>query len=465
MTNLVASRPATGEPAPAPAPANKPLLIGILLFVVALVVVMTLRGSGIFLLGFLGFVLALLISVSLHEGGHFWTARRFGMKATHFFVGFGPTIWSRQRGETEWGFKAIPAGGFVKIVGMTQLEEVAPGDENRAFWRQPAKQRIVVLAAGSTVHFLLAVVLIVLSSLTIGKAVELSPGVAGVAECVPATYTSTCDDPGALPAPAAAAGLQEGDVVVAVDGERVEGTLEFLRAVRSSPGEPVALTVERDGERRELTMTPAAVQRPVLGADPLMRDGEPILNADNEPVFPLETVGMIGMGIEYRQATERLGPVEALEHSGWVMEQTVTGIWTTFTEKLDTITEVYGPDRDPQGFIGIVGAGRISGEVLASDETFAFKVLSFLLLIAGLNFFVGVFNLLPLLPLDGGHIAVLLYEQARHKLKRLRGYTGDLVRVDLTKLLPLTYAVVLSFAAFTLWLLGADIVNPITLDP
>ena len=464
MTNLVASRPATGGAAPTPGPANKPLLIGIVLFVVGLVVVATLQGNGIFILGFLGFVLALLISVTLHEGGHFWTARRFGMKATHFFVGFGPTLWSRQRGETEWGVKAIPAGGFVKIVGMTQLEEVAPEDEDRAFWRQPAKQRAVVLAAGSTVHFLLAIVLIVLSSLFIGKAVELAPGVSAVAECVPATYKSACDDPGALPAPAQAAGLQEGDVVVAVDGRPIEDSLAFLRAVRASPGQPIDLTVARDGAQRELTLTPVAAERPVLGADPVMRDGEPVLDADGDPVFRTETVGLIGMGIEFRQATEQLGPIEALEHSGWVMEQTVTGIWTTFTEKLGTIAEVYGPNRDPQGFIGIYGAGRISGEVLASDETFAFKLLSFLLLIAGLNFFVGVFNLLPLLPLDGGHIAVLLFEQVRDRLKRLRGYTGELVRVDLTKLLPVTYAVVLFFAGFTLWLLGADIVNPITLN-
>jgi membrane-associated protease RseP (regulator of RpoE activity) len=210
-------------------------------------------------------------------------------------------------------------------------------------------------------------------------------------------------------------------------------------------------------------MTPAAVERPVLGADPLMRNGKPVLDDEGDEVFPMETVGAIGMGIEFRQATQRLAPVEAVGHSVDQMQLIVTGIWRTFNEKLGTITEVYGPDRDPEGFIGIVGAGRISGEVLASDETFAFKVLGFLGLIAGLNFFVGVFNLLPLLPLDGGHIAVLLFEQVRDKLKRLRGYTGDLVRVDLTKLLPLTYAVVVFFAGFTIWLLGADIVNPIRL--
>ena len=207
-------------------------------------------------------------------------------------------------------------------------------------------------------------------------------------------------------------------MVVAVDGEPVGDSLAFLRAVRAAPGEPVALTVERDGSRQDLTLTPVAVQRPVLGAEPVERDGEPLLDADGNPVFPLETVGAIGMGIEFRQGTESLGPVEAVGHSVDTMGNIVTGIWTTFSEKIPTITQVYGPERDPQGFVGVVGAGRISGEVLASDETLAFKVLGFLGLIAGLNFFVGVFNLLPLLPLDGGHIAVLLYEQARDKVKR-----------------------------------------------
>ena len=462
MTNLVASRAATGGSAPPAAPPSKGLLIGIPVGLALLLGYAVATGNGVYALGFVGFVLALLISVSLHEGGHFWTARRYGMKATQFFVGFGPTIWSRQRGETEWGVKAIPAGGFVKIVGMTQLEEVEPGDEDRAFWRQPARQRVVVLAAGSTVHFILAVVLVLLSSLFIGKAVETAPGLAGIRACVPAAQALGCDAAGAIPGPAQAAGLQAGDTVVAIDGRPVAGVREFVDEVRAAPGERLTLTVERDGARQDLSVTPAPVLRPAL--EPLQRDGK-VVRVDGRPVFPTQRVGEIGVQLQFNQGTQSLGPVEAVEHSVTTMGDIVTGIYTTFKEKIPSITKVYGPERDPAGFVGVVGAGRISGEVLASDETLAFKVLGFFSLIAGLNFFVGVFNLLPLLPLDGGHIAVLLYEQARDKVKRLFGYTGPLRRVDLTKLLPLTYAVVVFFAGFTVFLLGADIVNPIRLEP
>jgi membrane-associated protease RseP (regulator of RpoE activity) len=461
MTNLVASRPTADGGAVPPAPPNKALLVGIPLFLLAVVVVAVLQGNGIFILGFLGFVVALLVSVSLHEGGHFLTARRFGMKATQFFVGFGPTIWSRQRGETEWGVKAIPAGGYVKIVGMTSLEEVEPGDEDRVFWKQPWKQRLVVLAAGSTVHFIIAVTLVLLSALSIGRVDILAPAVGSVAECVPRLATSDCEDTGALPAHAQAAGLQAGDVVVEVDGSAVEDTDDFLELVRGAPGRALPLVVDREGQRVSLTVTPVEVSRPGL---PLRdEDGSYVVRDDKLVFGPDEQVGAIGIAIEERRGTERLGPVEAVGHSVDQMQLIVTGIWTTFSEKLGTITKVYGPERDPAGFIGIYGAGRLSGEVLASDETLAFKLLGFLSLIAGLNFFVGVFNLLPLLPLDGGHIAVLAFEQARDKLKRMRGYSGELVRVDLTKLLPLTYGVVLFFAAFTIWLLGADIVNPVRL--
>ncbi|MCA1711157.1 MAG: site-2 protease family protein [Actinobacteria bacterium] len=396
--------------------------------------------------GILAFVVALLVSVMIHEAGHFLTARRYGMKATQFFVGFGPTLWSTQRGETEYGVKAIPAGGFVKIIGMTPLEEVPPGDEDRAFYKQPAGKRTVVLAAGSFMHFVIALVLILISSFAVGRVVEGQPALAATSDCVAADAAAKCDSPGAVPGPAKAAGIQPDDVVVAIGGKKIKDSEEFVRTVRRSAGTPLTLTVERDGKTRDVMVTPAKVLRPSL---------------EDEKVK--EEVGAIGVSVQRRLATERVGPVAALKDSRESAGLIIKGIGTTLTDKLGTITKLYGDDRDPEGFIGVYGAGRISGEVLASQETAGVKLLTFLSIMAGLNVFVGVFNLLPLLPLDGGHIAVLLFEQARDRIKRLFGYRGALQRVDLTKLMPLTYAVVLAFVGLTVWILGADIVNPVRL--
>lgn len=408
----------------------------------------------IYLAGFVLFVLALLVSVVLHEGGHFWTARRFGMKATQFFVGFGPTLWSRRRGETEYGIKAVPAGGFVKIVGMTQLEEVAPEDEDRAFWRQPAPQRAVVLAAGSTMHFVIAIVLTFGAVLAIGVPVEASPRIAPSA-CVaddplPGAATAAerdCSQPGTQSSPAALAGVQEGDVVLAVDGEPVADSEAFVTRVRALDAAPFTLTVERDGNPLDLQITPVTVERNSLTEEGVRAPAS-----------------IIGVSVGSRLATERVGPVEAVQETGTQLTAYVEGVVVTLTEKLGTITQLYGEDRDPAGFVGVIGAGRITGEALELQETAGYKALFVISIIAGLNLFVGVFNLLPLLPLDGGHLAVLLYEQARDKLKRLRGYTGELARVDLTKLLPITYVVVLVFGVGTLFIAGADIVNPIRLS-
>ena len=400
----------------------------------------------IYLAGALGFLVALLVSVMLHEGGHFWTARRYGMKATQFFVGFGPTLWSRRRGETEYGVKAIPAGGYVKIVGMTPLEDVDPADEDRVFYQAPLRQKVVVLAAGSTMHFVIATVLVLGATFGIGVAALGSPSVGATQPCVPLQAEAPCA-PADPAAPAQAAGLAAGDRVVAIGGRPVEGGSQLVDQVRASPGVPLRLTVEREGLRRDVTVTPVAVER-----------------ASRTAPETVERVGAIGVSVQENVVTERVGFVEGLEASARTGKLFAVGIKRTVTEKLGTITDLYGPERDPEGLVGIVGAGRISGEVLASNETPSVKALQFVLLVASLNLFVGLFNLLPLLPLDGGHIAVAVYEGARDKVRRLRGYRGPLQRVDYTKLLPLTYGVAGTFLLLTLFILGADIVNPIRIS-
>ena len=409
-------------------------------------------------MGIVAFVVALLISVTLHEAGHFFTARRFGMKASQFFVGFGPTVWSRTRGETEYGFKAIPAGGFVKIVGMTTLEEVDPADEPRAFWRQPARRRVIVLSAGSFMHFVIAALLVFGTTVFLGVADGSQPVISAPRPCMAESITSattslpssTPDASGACPAgtvasPAFAAGLRAGDRVVSAGGRPITDYTAFTKVVRASAGQPLALVVQRDGNPVSLTLTPAQTTRPAL-----------------DDVKVSQQVGAVGVG----QDTSRLkhiGPVAAVGETGTQLKAILVGTYDTLTKKLGTIAGVYSKDRDPAGFVGIVGVSRVSGEVFNAPVPFASRLAGFLLLVAGLNLFVGIFNLLPLLPLDGGHIAVALYEQARDRVRRLFGYAGELKRVDLNKLLPLTYAVVIFFAAFTVFLMGADIVNPIKL--
>ncbi len=234
--------------------------------------------------------------------------------------------------------------------------------------------------------------------------------------------------------------------MLSVGGTRTETFADVVTAVRDNPGRAVPVVVERDGQERTLSVTPVAAQRPDLQ------------DADRTV-----TVGAIGAGRAL--VTERLGPVASAQESVDRLGLIVKGTWVSLTEKLGTITKLYSPDRDREGLVGAVGAARVSGEILGTDEVpFSVRASDFLLLIAGLNLFVGVFNLLPLLPLDGGHLAVLAFEQARDRVRRLFGYRGALQRVDLNKLLPLTYAVVLLFIGLTVFIAGADIVNPITLD-
>jgi membrane-associated protease RseP (regulator of RpoE activity) len=454
MTDL-ADRPATGLDATL-APSRRPLVsVGTVL--VAVMAWFVLTGNGGYVIGFVGFVIALLVSVCLHEGGHYLTARRYGMKATQFFVGFGPTLWSRQRGETEWGVKGIPLGGFVKIVGMTPLEKVDPGDEPRAFYKAPVRQKVVVLAAGSTVHFLLTLLLIVGGTFAIGAVREQAPAVGAVSECIApdrigvtdiADGTDPCTLPGSVPAPAKQAGLQAGDVVTAIDGAAVETSKDLTDGLRAAGSRPITLTVERDGNELQLPVTPATIER-----FPYTEQG---VDAER-----LERVGMIGVGVQLRAHTERLGFVDSVQESGDIAVQQLEGIKTVVTEKLGSITKIYSDDRDPAGFVGILGVGRISGEIIQSEETLGVKAISFVMIVAGLNLFVGLFNLLPLLPLDGGHIAVAVYEGVRDRARRLRGYRGPFQRVDYNKLLPLTYAVAGAFLLFTVALLGADLFNPI----
>ncbi len=397
------------------------------------------------LIGALAFVVALLVSVVLHEGGHFATAKLFGMKATQFFVGFGPTLWSRRKGETEYGVKAIPAGGFVKIVGMTPLEELDdPDDDERAFYRFPAGRRAIVLVAGSTMHFLLAIVLVFLALLI--SPIATSASVIGApATCLSSDAMKPCTsaDQGS---PALAAGLQAGDRLISVGGRSTASFAQLRDAIRADASDgPLVVQYERGGTVHTTTITPKLQTQPTASG-----------GTQRIPVF----------GITAQQT--QVGPVTAARKTITTLGTFITGTASSLAHFPQRISTIFSPHRDPNGAVGVIGISRVSGDLLSGTIGGAgigwdTRIGDFLLLVAGVNLFVGFFNLLPLMPLDGGHLAVLGFEQARDRIRRLRGYRGPVKRVDLTKLLPATYAVVAIFATLTLVLAAADIVNPIRL--
>ncbi len=418
------------------------------------------------IIGIIVFAFGILISVCLHEAGHMGTAKAFGMKVTRFFAGFGPTLWSFKRGETEYGLKAIPLGGFVKIVGMTpQDDDVAPEDEKRAMWRYPVWKRTIVMAAGSATHFALGIVIlwVVFAFIALPNPDRLDSEpvtIDRVAACVAptdidlATKKTTECVPAADPASLASTmGLRSGDQVVSVNGQPVHGWGALTDQVRASGGKEITVTVRRGEETITHTGTLPTVLR--LKQDVVRSDRtvESITAADQERVGVL--------GITPRVPEDVRGPVAAF---GLSWDQTVLMFEGTFAsiqkfpEKVPKLWEALsGAERDPETPISVVGASRIGGELFEQGE-----IPTFLLILAGLNFFVGIFNLLPLLPLDGGHIAIAWFEKARSWVyARLR--KPDPGRVDYMKLMPVTYAVILIFGGFTLLTIAADIVNPISL--
>jgi membrane-associated protease RseP (regulator of RpoE activity) len=389
-----------------------------------------------FFLGILIFVVALLFSIMLHEAGHFVTAKKFGMKVTQFFVGFGQTLWSRRRGETEYGVKAIPAGGFVKIVGMTELEDVDPADEPRSFRRQPGWQRIIVLAAGSFMHFVLAFVLLFALAAGIGLAgAGTSTTVGAIDTCVPSSLTAACQasDPAS---PAKQVGIRAGDKIIAVAGAPVRNWTQMGKALRRQPaGQPVAITVQRGGQQLTLTARLAVVhgrRGSYLGVSPVV-------------VF------------------QRAGPVGAVTYAGGKFGQILAGSAGVVASLPQAVPDLFAKNRanGPGGQVtSVVGAADVTGQVVAARISWQARVAVVMLIVASLNIFVGAFNLLPLLPLDGGHLAIVIYERCRAWLARLRG-KPDPGPVDFRRFVPVSVGVFALLVGFGLLLIMADLVNPV----
>jgi membrane-associated protease RseP (regulator of RpoE activity) len=391
-------------------------------------------------LGVILFIIAILVVIMIHEAGHLIVAKIFNFKATKFFIGFGPPVWSFKKGETEYGIAAIPAGGFVKIVGMNPYEEVPPEDEARSYPNKPAWQRALVLVAGSATHWVVAFVILVVTTMTIGF--PTNEGTNEVALVERRIEGNT--------APAAAAGLRPGDVIVEINGTTTSDWEDTRAAIRATdPGNTLTLVVERDGERTDLTAR--------LGTAVFSEEGE-LLNyyppgSDGPIGTPppgSETVGFLGVQPEPYFETKGLGGaiVDSGKRVGEITVLSVKGIGQVFSMvfggELWEALQGDGARQVDEGPLGLVGAGRIAGESVQSGQ-----FLNFVGLIVGFTIFVGLMNLLPLPPLDGGHLAVLAWEKI----------TGR--AVDIRKLIPVAAAVIGFFVILFIAVLYLDLARPV----
>ena len=378
------------------------------------------------LLGILAFVIALLFSVMVHEFGHYITARKYGMWVSEFFVGFGKRIWSFQRGETEFGVKAIPAGGYCKIEGMSPNDEMPEGQADRAFYKASSGKKLVVLGAGSFLHFVLGFLLLFSLFAGIGTNQVLPV----INEVVPNSA-------------AQAAGIRAGDEVISINGKKVTEWYKDVEVIRQSKGSELILVLNRNGE--EITVNAAARLTDLDGTK------RSVLGIVNET--GLKRSGLIVSAKNSATVTKDF-LVESVRSLGKLPEK-IPALWGA---------TVRGEERDANGLVGVVGVARVSGEAVGSDKlTPMERLATFVLIVASLNIFVGVFNLLPILPLDGGHMAVAIADSIRAFLARLRGRPRP-APIDVTVLTPITMVVFVVLATLTLLLLVADVINPVTLN-
>ena len=447
----------------------------------------------LYTLGVLIFVVAILVSIGLHEFGHMIPAKKFGGKVTQYFIGFGPTVWSKQIGETEYGVKAIPLGGYVKIVGMlppaaedladeitydaqgnqvtrvrksntgmfTQLisdaraaewELVGPDDADRLFYKMSSWKKIVVMAGGPSVNLLIAFGIFAAVFATWGNVADQAANttIEEVQGCVvPAEESGrvcTEQEIREQPTPAYEVGLEVGDRIISFNGVEIDDWDQVQQLIRDNDDGRAVIVVERDGEQKrfvtETTVTPR------------------FLSSDAEEPEP---VGFLGVRPESHATTG--GPLYTIEQMGGMTVDVVKALGTLPMKVFDVGQAIFGlEERDPTGPVSIVGGGRLAGETAAHEQIQVDeKVVSLLMLIAGFNFFIGMFNFVPLLPLDGGHIASALWEALRRGLARLRG-RPDPGYVDAAKLLPVAYVVASAMLIMGIVLIVGDLVVPVHLD-
>jgi membrane-associated protease RseP (regulator of RpoE activity) len=408
-----------------------------------------------FAIGIVLFALAILLSVALHECGHMWVARATGMKVRRYFVGFGPTLWSTYRpnklGSTEYGIKAVPLGGFCDIAGMTSVEELAPEDRPYAMYKQDTWRRVTVLFAGPATNFLIGLVLIYSIAVIWGLPNLHAPttAVVGETQCVASEVAKgklgDCTGPG----PAALAGIKAGDVVVKVGGTDVKNFDEMVTAVRKAAG-PTPFVVKRteNGATREFTTTVDVTATQRFAAK----------EKGSEPVPT--NVGAVGVSMATFPPTQynRLTAVPAtFTFTGDLAVEIGKSLAKIPTKVGALVHSIGGGERDPETPISVVGASIIGGDTVDHGLWVAFWFF-----LAQLNFVLGAINLLPLLPFDGGHIAIAVFEKLRNLIRSARGKVAA-APVNYLKLMPATYVIIVVVAGYMLLTVTADLVNPIRL--
>ncbi|WP_062208059.1 M50 family metallopeptidase [Demequina oxidasica] len=429
--------------------------------------------------GILVLVLGLLISIGLHEMGHMIPAKKFGVRVSQYFVGFGPTLWSRHGKETEYGIKAIPLGGYVKLVGMippedavkplkvrgriaemigdsraASTEEILPGEDHRAFYHLAWWKKVIVMAGGPLVNLVLA--LILFTTVLVGFGTPTATlTVNETVPCIPAVGSIECEAGDPL-SPAAEAGLEPGDQITAIDGVTVTEWPELTEYVAANPGKTMPLDVIRDGQDVELTVRPTERERAVTDAD-----GVAVTNASGD--VETETVGYLGVAPEVVNQPQGIGAGAALT---WNYLGKTFNVVFHLPQNLYhvTLAALGQEDRDTQSVIGVVGVGRIAGDVASADvEGYGLgeKIADMLMLLGGLNLALFVFNMIPLVPLDGGHIASAVWQAIKNGWAKARALPKPRP-VDVARMMPLAYGVFGLLLVMGLVLIVADIVAPVS---
>ncbi|MBC3185332.1 RIP metalloprotease [Corynebacterium sp. zg-331] len=377
-----------------------------------------------YLVGLVLFALGIAVTIALHEWGHLVVARAFGMRVRRYFIGFGPKIFSFRRGETEYGLKALPFGGFCDIAGMTAMDPaLTPDEEPRAMYKKEWWKRIAVLLGGITMNLIVGLLILYGVAMTSGlpnPKADFTPTVAEVHE-----------------GPALTAGVRPGDRIVELDGQATQDFGHLAEDIRRRPGQVLILTIEREGQRHRVEVTTGVGEQ-----------GQGVIGVASAPV---------------ESAIATFGPAEAVgvaaSYAKELVASTVVALGQLPAKIPGVVASIFGAERAADSPMSVVGASRAGGEFAQRSHWGMFWML-----LASLNFFLAVFNLIPLPPFDGGHVAVVLYEKARDAMRRLRGLTPA-GPADYTRLMPVTYAIGAVLLTLGLVFVVADVVNPVRLFP